>query len=69
MDDLIKVIPEKWRGTALILLAISPYITRGIKGCMAGGGIKGFLSAIWLGTNTPKPNNPEKPDSSKHDEK
>ena len=53
MDDLVKVIPEKWRGTALFVLAASPYITRAFHSLINGRGIRGTMSAIWLGTNSP----------------
>lgn len=54
MDGLIQYIPEKWRGTILILIALSPYLTRGFHALINGGGIRGVASAIWFGTNTPK---------------
>lgn len=52
MDDLIKFIPEKHRGTALVLLAASPYITRAYHALKNGGGLKGIINSIWFGTNT-----------------
>ena len=55
MDDLIKIIPEKWRGTFLVLAVISPYITRAYHAISTGGGLRSILSSIWFGTNTPKP--------------
>lgn len=57
MDDLLNVIPEKWRATVLVLLAISPYITRAYHAIATGGGLKGIIQAIWFGTNTPKETN------------
>ena len=54
MDDLIHLIPEKWRGTALLLLAISPYATRAFQSLRNGGGLRGIMASIWLGTNVPK---------------
>lgn len=53
MDEIIKVIPEKYRTLAIVALAISPYLTRAAHALMNGRGLKGVLSAIWLGTNTP----------------
>lgn len=50
----INHLPPKWQGYALIFLALSPYVTRAYHAIAAGGGIRGVLSAIWLGTNTPK---------------
>lgn len=51
---LINMLPEKWRGWALALVALSPFITRGIYALRNGGGIKGFFSSVWIGTNVPK---------------
>ena len=58
MDDLINVIPEKWRATVLVLLAASPYITRAYHAIATGGGLRGIIQAIWFGTNTPKDKQP-----------
>jgi len=52
MDDIIHIIPEKYRGTALVLLAASPYITRAYHSVRNGGGLKGIINSIWFGTNT-----------------
>ena len=61
MDDIIQYIPAKWRGTCLVLLAVSPYITRAYHAAVNGGGLRAILSSIWFGTNTPKPKEPEQP--------
>lgn len=57
MDDLIKpiisLIPEKYRATVGLIIAVSPYVTRTVYALMNGRGLRGVLSAIWLGTNTP----------------
>jgi hypothetical protein len=52
-DDIVKFIPEKWRGTALFLVFLAPYISRAVYALRTTGGLKGVLSSIWLGTNTP----------------
>ena len=54
MDDVIHVIPEKWRGTVLVFIAISPYLGRAYHSVINGGGVRGMFNAIWFGTNTPK---------------
>ena len=58
MDDianqLLPFLPEKYRGKALAMLAISPYVTRAFYALQKGGGLRGILSSIWLGTNMPK---------------
>lgn len=61
MDDIIKLLPEKWRLTALFALAIFPYITRGYYALVNGGGIVGMFRAVLWGTNTPKLNTDGKP--------
>lgn len=53
--DWLNVIPAKYHGIALTLLALSPIIGRAIQSLRTGGGLKGMISGIWLGTNTPKP--------------
>jgi len=50
----LNLLPEKWMGWVLLLIALSPYITRGYYALANGGGLKGVMSAIWIGTNTPK---------------
>ena len=55
LNALINIIPEKYRTYILIAIAVSPYLTRAFHALMNGRGIKGILSAIWLGTNTPNP--------------
>jgi len=52
MDDIIHFIPEKYRGTLLFLIAISPYLTRAYHALRNGGGLKGIINAVWCGTNT-----------------
>lgn len=54
MNDLLNLIPVPYGKYVLASVAISPYITRAIHALQNGGGLKGVLSAIWLGTNTPK---------------
>ena len=53
----INLLPEKWRPYALALIALSPYLTRALYALRNGGGLKGVLTSIWLGTNTPKKQN------------
>lgn len=50
----LSIIPEPWRTRVMIALALSPIIGRAFKAVVNGGGIKGILGAIGLGTNTPK---------------
>jgi len=56
-------LPPSWQGPALMLIALSPYITRAYHALSMGGGIKGVMSAIWLGTNVPKPTPPPAPEN------
>lgn len=57
-NTLLPFVPEKYRGLVLLLVTSSPLITRALYALMNGRGIKGTISAIWLGTNTPKPASP-----------
>src|SRR3954470_7846169 len=54
IDSLLPFVPEKYRAWVVLAFAASPYITRTCYALMNGHGLKGVLSAIWLGTNTPK---------------
>lgn len=54
IEDLLKVIPEHWRSTALTLAILSPYLTRAFHALYHGNGIRGAVRGIWFGTNTPK---------------
>lgn len=54
MESLINIVPDKYKPYLLVLISISPMITRAIYALMNGRGIKGTLSAIWFGTNQPK---------------
>ena len=54
LEKLLTFLPEKYRPIASVLLVASPLITRAIYAVMQGGGIKGIVTSIWLGTNTPK---------------
>lgn len=54
MNDLLNLIPAPYGKVALAVLAISPYVGRVYHSLINGGGLKGALSAIWLGTNVPK---------------
>jgi hypothetical protein len=54
IDKLLAFIPEKYRGAAVLLVAASPYVTRALYAVINGGGLKGIITSIWLGTNTPK---------------
>jgi hypothetical protein len=58
-NTLLPFIPEKYRPLVGALIVTSPLITRALYAVMNRGGIKGVISAIWLGTNTPKPSAPD----------
>lgn len=49
----LSLIPEPWRSRVILIIVFSPIIGRAYKAIVNGGGIKGIISAIWLGTNTP----------------
>lgn len=63
INTLLPFIPEKYRGLVAVLITTSPLITRAAYALMNGRGIKGTLSAIWLGTNTPAPSQSSPPAS------
>lgn len=48
-------VPHEYKLFLSIAVLASPYVTRAVLALMHGRGIRGVLSAIWLGTNTPKP--------------
>lgn len=54
LNQLLGFVPEKYRSTVVLIVAVSPYVTRSIYALMNGRGLKGVLSSIWLGTNVPK---------------
>ena len=51
----LDVIPEPWRSRLILLVAVSPIISRAYYRLINGGGIRGMVRAIWIGDNTPKP--------------
>ncbi len=55
MESLINIVPDKFKPMVLILISLSPFITRGLYALYNGRGIKGTLAGIWFGTNQPKP--------------
>lgn len=57
MNDIpiINALPEKYRGTAVLVFLAFPYVTRAYHALVTGGGLKGVWNAILFGTNTPKP--------------
>lgn len=46
-------VPAQYAGYTSLALIVLMWVGRGIKALMNGGGIKGFFSSIWFGTNTP----------------
>jgi hypothetical protein len=55
MEDLLNIIPEKWRPTAaLAVFVVIPYLTRTASALMNGKGIVGAWKALLFGTNVPK---------------
>lgn len=60
MNDIpiINLIPEKYRGWALLAAACIPIIGRAYHAIANGGGLKGIWTALVFGTNTPKPPTP-----------
>jgi len=67
MNDIpgIDLLPEKWRGSALLAVIVGPYLTRAWHRWTTGGGWRGIKDAILFGTNVPAQKlaapEPEKP--------
>lgn len=59
IDALIPFVPEKYRPVVKLAIVASPFVTRAIYALMHGGGLKGVIRGIWLGTNVPKPKPPK----------
>ena len=51
--DLLPFLPERYRPQCMLLLVLSPHLTRALYALRHGGGLRGVLTSIWLGTNTP----------------
>ena len=56
MSDIpgINLLPEQYRGKAMLIIILGPYLTRGYHALVSGGGLTGIYRAILFGTNTPK---------------
>ncbi|HWC60859.1 MAG TPA: hypothetical protein VHC44_14280 [Verrucomicrobiae bacterium] len=50
---LSNLVPEKYRGWLLFLIALVPLLGRAWHALSSGGGLKGIWSALVFGTNTP----------------
>ena len=48
---ILNYLPEKYRGTAMLLILVFPYITRAYHAIATGGGLVGVWKAILYGTN------------------
>ena len=61
MNDipLIKMLPEKYQGWAIAILALAPWVTRFYHAMTSGSGIIGSIKAVLYGTNTPKTPEPK----------
>jgi hypothetical protein len=50
---VLNLLPEKFRGLALFVVALLPWITRAFYSLKNGGGIAGLWRAVMFGTNVP----------------
>jgi hypothetical protein len=57
----INLLPEKWRGPAMLAVLLFPYLTRAYYALANGGGIVGGIRAVLWGTNSPKAKNENNP--------
>ncbi len=55
----LDLLPVSWQGPLLIIIVLSPYVTRAYHALTNGGGAKGVMSAIWFGTNVPPAPKPQ----------
>lgn len=53
-DPIIDLIPQGYRGIAIVLFVGIPYLTRAYHALANNGGLKGVWNAIMFGTNGPK---------------
>ena len=53
-DPIASFLPEPYKTYVLLFFAVSPFLGRAFQALRNGGGIKGIVQAIWLGTNVPK---------------
>lgn len=60
MNDIpiLNLIPEKYRGYVLLLIALAPVLGRAYHAITSGGGLRGIWTALIFGTNTPKAADP-----------
>ena len=54
IDPILNLIPAGYKGLVLAGLVLIPILGRAFKALSLNGGLKGVLSAIIFGTNTPK---------------
>lgn len=59
MDELINqlnaVVPQKYQAWLLLAYVLLTQLGRALRALADGRGLKGTLSAVWLGTNAPAP--------------
>ena len=66
INTLLPFIPEGYRPKVAALIILSPYLTRAYYALISGGGLRGIISSVWLGTNVPKSHgNNDKPEDPK----
>ena len=53
------MLPEKYQGWAIAILALAPWVTRFYHAMTSGSGIIGSIKAVLYGTNTPKTPEPK----------
>lgn len=53
-DPITTFLPEPYKTYVLLFFAVTPLLGRAFQALRNGGGIRGIINAIWLGTNVPK---------------
>lgn len=64
-EPLATVVPQKYAGQLALLLVVSQVLGRAFHALRAGGGLKSLFTSVWLGTNTPRANQPGEPQDKK----
>lgn len=57
MEDLtsmLHLVPERYRPSASTAILVTMLLGRIAQSLRTGGGLKGMLASIWLGTSVPK---------------
>lgn len=60
LEPIATAVPAKYAGQVALLLVLSQVLGRMFHALRTGGGLKALFTSVWLGTNTPRANQPGK---------